>query len=398
VINGALRVLVYNAGSSSLKCGLYEVDETGACATLEAEAQAIGKSGRLEVRDAEGKVLIGEDANFADMQAAVSRISAVFRENAPAPHAIGHRLVHGGAQVSEHVLIDDAVLAQLHAAEPFAPLHVPAALKVVESTLRLYPQLPQAACLDTAFHRDLPDESRVLPLPRALEEAGLRRYGFHGLSCESILAKLERVPERLIIAHLGSGASLTAIRNGKSVDTSMGLTPAGGILMGTRSGDIDPGILIWLARTRGMDAAALEDLVMRRSGLTGISGGLSDMRKLREAASKDANAALAVRMFCLSVAKTIAAQMAVLGGLDLLVFTGGIGEHDAQTRAEVCGQLAWTGIVLDQARNRGKEERISDAACRVEVRAMATAEGAAIARHVFELVRGTAATQQPPGT
>jgi acetate kinase len=386
-MSAPLRVLVYNTGSSSLKCGLYEVDESEARPLIEAQAQSIGQAGRLEVRDASGAAVMDEDAHFADMQAAVARIGEVLGRHAPAPQAIGHRLVHGGAQLTDHALIDEKVLAQLHAAEPYAPLHVPAALKVVEGARRLHPELPQAACLDTAFHRGLPDEARVLPLPRELEQSGLRRYGFHGLSCESILAKLERVPARLIIAHLGSGASLTAIRDGKSVDTSMGLSPAGGILMGTRSGDLDPGVLIWLARTQGMAADALEDLVMRRSGLAGISAGLSDMRKLREAATADPDAALAVRMFCLAVAKTVAAQMAVLGGLDLLVFTGGIGEHDARTRAETCAHLGWAGLALDEARNRGTQARVSSASSRVEIRALATAEGAAIARHVFALVR-----------
>jgi acetate kinase len=387
---GTLRVLVFNTGSSSLKCGLYEVGQNGARTLLEAEAEAIGKPGRLWLADGSGNELVVKEADFADADAAMSEIDALIEEHAGArPQAVGHRLVHGGARLLQHVLIDAAVLAELRGAAAFAPLHVPAALKIVDISLRMYPGLPQAACFDTAFHAGLPEESRVLPLPRELLADGVRRYGFHGLSCESILAQLDPVPPRLIIAHLGSGASLTAVRDGKSVDTSMGLTPDGGIVMGTRSGDLDPGVLAWLARSRKLSPDQIEDMVTRRSGLAGISGLTGDMRELRAAAGSNAAAALAIRIFALSVAKQVAAQTVSLGGLDALVFTGGIGEHDAQSRAEICAHLGWAGLCLDEQRNLAHSATISAATSGPTVQVIATAEGATIARHVFRLTRST---------
>jgi len=385
---GAMHVLVFNTGSSSLKCGLYRAGASLPVPLFEAHAEAIGKPGRLHFTDAAGAILLDEQTDFAGAQAALRRIQAFITQGGayPTPQAIGHRLVHGGAQLLRHTLIDAKVLAQLHAAAVFAPLHVPAALGVIDAARATYPGLPQAACLDTAFHADLPDEARVLPLPRELRAQGLRRYGFHGLSCESILTQLDAVPPRLIVAHLGSGASLTAIRHGLSIDTSMGLTPAGGIIMGTRSGDLDPGALLWLARSRNLDYDELEDMVMRHSGLAGISGAGSDMRVLR--ASTQADAQLAVRMFCLSVARQVAAQATSLGGLDSLVFTGGIGEHDTATRAQVCGHLAWTGLRLDETLNQAGQGLISAPGSSIEVRVIPAAENAVIARHVQSLVPG----------
>jgi acetate kinase len=384
---GAMHVLVFNTGSSSLKCGLYRTGAGLPVPLFEAHAEAIGKPGRLHFTDAAGAILLDEQTDFAGAQAALRRIQAFLAQGGyPAPQAIGHRLVHGGAQLLQHALIDAKVLAQLRAAAVFAPLHVPAALGVIDAARATYPGLPQAACLDTAFHAGLPDEARVLPLPRELRAQGLRRYGFHGLSCESILAQLDAVPPRLIVAHLGSGASLTAIKHGLSIDTSMGLTPAGGIIMGTRSGDLDPGALLWLARSRKLDYDELEDMVMRHSGLAGISGAGGDMRRLRASAEPDAQ--LAVRMFCLSVAKQAAAQATALEGLDSLVFTGGIGEHDAAARAQICAHLAWTGLRLDETLNQAGQGLISAPGSSIEVRVIPAAENAVIARHVQSLVPG----------
>ena len=380
------RVLVFNSGSSSLKFGLYQVEDAHPRVLLDGEAEAIGRPGRLHVKDGSGQLLSDESAHFDDAAAAVAQVKAlVERLTKTPPQAIGHRLVHGGPQLLHHALIDAPLLAQLRAARAFAPLHMPAALAVIDGALALYPELPQAACLDTAFHAGLPDVARTLPLPKALAAEGMRRYGFHGLSCESILAQLPAPPARVIIAHLGSGASITAVREGRSIDTSMGMTPEAGVIMGTRCGDIDPGALIWIARLRGLDHDGMEELVTRRSGLLGISGLSGDMQRLREQAPLNADAQLAVRMFCNSVAKQIAAQATALGGIDLLIFTGGIGEHDAATRAEICALLGWVGIRLDDALNRAAADHIStpDSAC--AVRRLATAEGAAIARHVWRL-------------
>jgi acetate kinase len=225
-------------------------------------------------------------------------------------------------------------------------------LSVIRFAQQHFPGLPQVACFDTTFHAAMPDVARVLPIPRDLQSRGIQRYGFHGLSCESIVHQLETLPERLIIAHLGNGASVTAVRNGRSIDTSMGLTPSGGVIMGSRSGDLDPCVLIYLMRERKFDAAMLEDLVDHRSGLVGISGIGSDMRRLHDAASSNPDARLAIDMFCYSVRKQIAAMMAALGGGDLVVFTGGIGENDGKVRASICAGLSWAGVTLDDMKSR----------------------------------------------
>lgn len=254
----------------------------------------------------------------------------------------GHRVVHGGPEVREHQALTPEVFKRLQAAVPFAPLHLAASLKVIEAVTRKMPELAQVVCLDTAFHRTMPDVAKTFALPAEVRQKGVERYGFHGLSLESILPQLEKVPAKLVVAHLGNGASITAIRNGKSIDTSMGLTPTGGVMMGTRSGDLDPGVMVFLARHGFEKPDALEDLVNRKSGLLGVSDTSSDVRQLMEARAQP-NADLALRMFCYQVRKTIAAMAGGLGGLDLLVFTGGIGEHADELRREICESLAWMG-------------------------------------------------------
>jgi acetate kinase len=286
-------------------------------------------------------------------------------------------------------LIDRAVLLQLDAASAFAPLHTPSALSVIRFAQEHFPRLPQAACFDTTFHADMPERAHVLPLPREFRAAGIRRYGFHGLSCESIMHQLAKTPDRLIIAHLGNGASVTAVRNGKSIDTSMGLTPTGGVIMGTRSGDLDPGVLVYLARERKFDATMLERLVDHRSGLLGISGVGSDMRDLHRVASSNADARLAIEMFCYSVRKQIAAMIAALGGLDLLVFTGGIGENDADVRGAICEGLTWAGVDLSHAKNRVTNNALGDPRPRCRVDVIASQEDEQIARHSWALVSRT---------
>jgi acetate kinase len=308
------RVLVFNAGSTSLKFGLFETGEDRCVALFSDEA----------------------DGN------AVAAIATTLSEW-PAPDVVGHRIVHGGAKVRDHCLIDDRVMADLEAARALAPLHVPPALAGVRFAQRHYRGLPEVACLDTAFHAAMPDIAKTYPLPADIRASGVVRYGFHGLSCASIVRQLgDSVPERLVIAHLGGGCSVTAVKSGRSIDTTMGLTPSGGIMMATRSGDLDPGVLIYLMRERGMDADALEDMVDRRGGLLGVSGRSGDVRKLRE--TVDAKSELAVAMFARSAAKAVTAMMTALGGADLLVFTGGIGEHDDAVRATIVNTLAWAGI------------------------------------------------------
>ncbi|BCA64366.1 acetate kinase (plasmid) [Sphingomonas sp. HMP9] len=348
---GGNDILTLNEGSSSLKFGFYEAGPDGV------EERMAG--------DVEG-------AQPADM---FDRIDAALDGARPA--AIGHRIVHGGSDLFDPVKIDASVLMQLERATTFAPLHGPAALSLIRAAQARYPNVPQIACFDTGFHADLPQVAAVLPIPKAFRADGVRRYGFHGLSCQSIVSQLgSDLPERLIIAHLGSGASITAVRDAKSVDTSMGLTPSGGIVMASRAGDLDPGLLLYLMRERGMDAADIEDIVDRRSGLLGISGLSRDVRKLHAVAATDADAALAIEIFCRSVAKQIAAMMASLGGADMIVFTGGIGENDAVVRSTICNDLGWAGVqMLPAATGRP----------RVIVRTLPSQEGAEIARAVWRL-------------
>jgi acetate kinase len=375
-------VLALNSGSSSLKFGLYRVTGSGTEELFSGAAEAIGdRNGKFQVRDGQGTPLTCATAPNLSQQDAIIRVGKLLdSSNMPAPVAIGHRIVHGGARLLQHCLIDDSVMQQLKSAAAFAPLHTPSALSGIGFAQEHFPGLPQVACFDTTFHAAMPDVARVLPIPQDLRSLGIQRYGFHGLSCESIVNQLgTSVPERLIIAHLGNGASVTAVRCGKSIDTSMGLTPSGGVMMGSRSGDLDPGVLLYLLRERKFDAVMLEDLIDHRSGLAGVSGIGSDMRRLHAAASSNPDARLAINMFCYSVRKQIAAMMAVLGGVDLVVFTGGIGENDGEVRASICAGLSWAGVSLDDAWDHSSPNPGKPPVCRVMV--LPSREEEQIARH-----------------
>ena len=330
-------VLALNAGSSSLKFGLYLVDAGGARVLVSGAAQTGAGRGVFDARDADGNALRCDAGPIDTPHDAIERIAALLSaQSLPAPVAVGHRIVHGGPHCRDHTLIDTKVMQHLQAASVFAPLHVPPALALVQCAQQRFEGAAQVACLDTAFHAGMPEVARTLAIPRELRDRGIERYGFHGLSCESIVRQLdENVPRRLVIAHLGHGASVTAVADGRSIDTSMGLTPSGGVIMSTRCGDIDPGVLVYLVRECGFDAGRLETLIDRSSGLIGISGISGDMRELHAAAPGSEDARLAIAMFCYSVRKQIGAMAAALGGLDMLVFTGGIGENDASARAAI---------------------------------------------------------------
>jgi acetate kinase len=286
----------------------------------------------------------------------------------PAPDVVGHRVVHGGVTHARPALVDGALLDELRALVPLAPLHEPAAIVAIEAATRALPDVPQVACFDTAFHHTLPEEAAHLPLPERLWLEGVRRYGFHGLSYEYVVDHVGAEElGRAVIAHLGNGASMCAVRDGRSVDTTMGFTPTGGIVMGTRSGDLDPGLLVHLVRD-GYDAGSLDELVNHESGLLGLSGSSSDMRALLAArAAGDERADLAIRVFCRTVRKQVGAYAAVLGGLDTLVFTGGIGEHATEVRDEICAGLDFLGPV--------------------RVLVVPTDEDRMIARHAADLLR-----------
>jgi acetate kinase len=355
---------------------------------LSGEAESIGdKSGKCHAEDSRGNVLLAETGCIPSQREAIIRIGRLLADSKIAtPAAIGHRIVHGGPKLRQHCLIDDSVLTLLEAATAFAPLHIPAALSVIRFAEEHFPGLPQVACFDTTFHAKMPAVARVLPIARDLQTEGIQRYGFHGLSCESIVRQLgSSFPNHLVIAHLGNGASVTAVKDGTSIDTSMGLTPTGGVIMGTRSGDLDPGVLVYLMREKKFDATMLEELVDHRSGLLGISGVGSDMRQLHEVASSNPDARLAIQMFCYSVRKQVVAMIAALGGVDLLVFTGGIGENDVEARAAICSGLSWLGLSLDEDRNRSANNPINGSGSRCAVQVLPSQEDEQIARHTWAL-------------
>ena len=383
-----LYVLALNSGSSSLKFGLYRVQSSLTRRLITGEAESIGEEAAVfHAEDPTGASLLRESAPLPSQKDAVIRIARLLTDTkVPAPQSIGHRIVHGGPKLKHHCVIDDSVLDKLNAAVAFAPLHMPPALSVIRFSRAHFPGLPQVACFDTSFHAHMPDIARVLPIPHGLRAEGVERYGFHGLSCESIVRQLGgTLPRNLLIAHLGNGASITAVKDGKSVDTSMGLTPTGGIIMGTRSGDLDPGVLVYLARQKRLDATKLEELVDQRSGLLGISDISSDLRQLHKAAQSNADARLAIDMFCYSAAKQLAAMSVALGGVDAIVFTGGIGENDAQVRALIGHHLAVIGVRLDALRNREASNPISDSASRCRVEVWPSQEDEEIARQAWTL-------------
>jgi len=312
------------------------------------------------------------------------------------PDAIGHRIVHGGERFVEPLRVTDEVLEGLEALVPLAPDHLPAELSVLRAAAGAYGDVPQVACFDTAFHRGMPKVARRLPLPALPDGRRLVRYGFHGLSYEYLrgrvaeLAGTAALPRRLVLAHLGSGASLAALLEGRPVDTTMGFTPAGGLMMATRPGDLDPGVLLYLLREGGLSVEGLDELVNRRSGLLGVSGTSPDMRRLLELEGQDEAAAAAVELFCYLAAKQLGAMVAALGGLDALVFSGGIGENAPAIRARITVRAEHLGVRLDGERNERGEPLISAPDSTVVVRVVPTDEERVIARHTAALLEGSA--------
>jgi acetate kinase len=383
-------ILTINSGSSSLKLGLFIEREGEEHVVFDVLADGIGKrDGNLHVRNEAGKLVRSEALVSKTQEQALEQVALWLGElQADEPAAIGHRVVHGGPHLNTHQRITPEVFDQLQRSVHFAPLHIPSALRLIKQAQKIYPKVPHFACFDTAFHRTLPEAAARFALPRDLFQEGVRRYGFHGLSYESIVRRLSKnLPRRVVIAHLGNGASLAAVENGLSVDTTMGLTPTGGIPMGTRSGDLDPGVLLHLMRTKHMTVDALEDLLNRDSGLLGVSENTSDMRELQASADRgSAAASLAIEVFCRSIQKTIAAFSAVLHGLDLLVFTGGIGEHSARVRNSACAGLDFLGIELDQDRNQRNAAPISTETSKCRVVVIPSEEDSQIAQHCRRLM------------
>ena len=345
-------ILVLNSGSSSLKFGVYYRGANDEEPLLTGSAAGIGRdNGTLHIRSSSGERLLQRDGILESQVDALAAVAAAIRGHIHASlWAVGHRVVHGGPKLRMHQLITPQVMDDLRSATHFAPLHIPQALSLIASAQSIFPEAKHFACFDDAFHRTIPEVASHLPLPLRYYDAGIRRYGFHGLSYESLVHHFgDQLPERAIFAHLGNGSSLCALRDGVSIDTTMGLTPTGGIPMGTRCGDLDPGVFLYLLRTEKPDADGLEDMLNHQSGLFALSSGESDVKTLEERVrSNDPRAALALNVFAVSVRKGIGAYIALLGGVDLLVFTGGIGEHSAHIRSLASDDLKVLGLSADK--------------------------------------------------
>jgi acetate kinase len=345
-------ILVLNSGSSSLKFGIYRLGETDEEPVLTGSAEGVGRDdGSLRIRSSDGTSLSQRECIHESQSEALNALAAAIREHIDnMPLAVGHRVVHGGPNLRRHQIITPQVLDELRSATHFAPLHIPQALSLIAAAQSIFPSAAQYACFDDAFHQTMPEIACRFALPQRYFDAGIRRYGFHGISYESLVHHFGRkLPKRAIFAHLGNGSSLCALQNGASIDTTMGLTPTGGIPMATRSGDLDPGVILYLLRNEKLEADKLEDLLNQKSGLFALSSGEGDVKALEERArSNDPKARLALDVFAISVRKTIGAYLALLGGVDLLVFTGGIGEHSDHVRSSATQGLESLGLTADK--------------------------------------------------
>ncbi len=387
------RILAINVGSSSLKISRYRLDN-GLHLDLTASAERIGRSGsRVRIATGDGTSILDRSEPLSSHPAALSTILDAIQPSDSRNDivAVGHRVVHGGRLYSQPQPITDTVVADLGNLIPLDPDHLPQTIAVIAAARHHLPHIPHIACFDTAFHATMPPVARRYPLPRRFVDQGVVRYGFHGLSYESIVHELRErgpLPSRLVVAHLGSGASMAAIRDGQSVETTMGFTPTGGLMMGTRTGDIDPGVLLYLLQHESLGAGAVSDLVNHGSGLLGVSGRSADIRDLLGRMPDDTDAAAAVELFCYTARKAIGSLAAVLGGLDELVFTGGIGEHAAAVREEICAGLGFLDIRIDPDRNTANAPTISRDDASVPVRVIRSDENRMIARHTRRLTQG----------
>lgn len=389
----AFSILTINGGSSSIRFSVYEAGET-LRRSLDGKVDRIGLGGtNLAVKDSDGRPHVS-----LPLPKAGHRSAAVFLfdwlDAQPAFESVkaaGHRVVHG-IKHSEPERVTPKLLAELHRNTQYAPDHLPRELELIEELFRRRPKLSQVVCFDTAFHRSMPRVAKLLPIPRRYAEMGVERYGFHGLSYAYLMEELDRLDPaaakgRVILAHLGSGASLAAVRHGKSVDTSMGFTPTAGLVMGTRSGDLDPGLVYYLARTEQMTAPQFQRMVNHESGLLGVSGTSSDLRDLCEREATDVRAAEAVELFCYQVKKWIGSFAAALGGLDTLVFAAGIGENAPVIRQRICEGLGFLGVELNPQRNANNAPVISPEVGSVKVRVIQTNEELMIARSVTRVLK-----------
>ncbi len=386
-----------NRGSATLKSTLYEIGARHEALLSISVAYSGGASPRLKIAAANGATLLDSSVKGADSNAALQAMFAWLdkHEYLAGLKATGHRLVHGGARYTQPQRITPKFLAALKKLVPLDPDHLPAAIKGIKFVAKKFPKLPQVACFDTAFHSTLPFIAKMYALPRRFYDNDVRRYGFHGLSFEYIVGELRKLDAKLaagrvIVAHLGSGASIVALQNGISMDTSMGFTPLEGLVMSARSGDVDPGLLLYLLAQKKMSAKAAAALLNKQSGLLGVSGTTGDMRTLLEKAKQDPHAAEAIALFCYRAKKYVGAYAAALGGLDALVFTGGIGERAPAIRARICSGLEFLGIEIDAAHNQANAPVISATDSRVNVRVIQTNEDLMIVQHVKTVLGHTA--------
>ncbi|OYE02864.1 acetate/propionate family kinase [Nostoc sp. 'Peltigera membranacea cyanobiont' 232] len=389
------HILTINGGSSSIKFALFESGDS-LQRILEGGIERIGlPAASLQVKGLNPADNFSRLVSAPDHKAAVDALMDWIEEHSGrnALSAVGHRVVHGGPKYSQPQRITAEMIEELHRLSPFDPEHLPEEILLTEAFHRRFPDLPQVACFDTAFHHDLPLVARLLPIPRRYEAQGVRRYGFHGLSYSFLMGELARLDGtaaaqgRVILAHLGNGASLAAVHDGKPVDTSMSFTPTAGLPMSTRSGDLDPGLVWYLAQTEQMSAKQFNEMVNFQSGLLGISETSSDMRDLLDREIQDERAAIGIALFCYQVKKWIGAFAAALGGVDTLVFAGGIGENAPTVRARICDGLGFLGIELEVKRNTANEDLISAVTSRVPVRVIHTDEALMIARLVCHTLK-----------
>jgi acetate kinase len=387
-------ILAINGGSSSIKFTLFE-GARSLRRILDGRIERIGMpEANLSLSGIDQTDNRSRSVAVPNHAAAVGVLMELIerRSGRDALAAVGHRIVQGGQKYYKPQLISPGLLEDLHKLTPLDPEHLPGEILLVEALRRRFPDLPQIACFDTAFHHDMPRVAKMLAIPRRYEAQGVRRYGFHGLSYAFLIGELARLGDpaatngRVVLGHLGNGASLAAVRDGKPVDTTMGFTPAAGVPMSTRSGDLDPGLVWYLARTERMTAEQFNDMVNFQSGLLGISETTSDMRDLLDHEANDVRAAEAVAMFCYQVKKGVGALAATLGGVDTLVFAGGIGENAPTVRARICEGLEFLGIKLDEERNAANDSLISSAASRVAVRVIHTDEQLMIAKTVYSVL------------
>ena len=389
-----LRVLAINGGSSSIKFALFEAGKPMQ-RILQGAIEGIGRPGSaLRVNGPSSSDNLSQSLTAPDHRTAVIALLDWLEERLGRDGlaGVGHRVVHGGPSYSEPRPVTTDLLKELRRLSPFDPEHLPEEILLIDAFHQRFPRLPQVACFDTAFHHDLPRVARLLPIPRRYEADGVRRYGFHGLSYEFLMEELVRLRDpaavmgRVVLAHLGSGASLCAVLDGKSIDTSMSFTPTAGVPMSSRSGDLDPGLVGYLARTENMSAQQFHEMVNFKSGLLGMSETSSDIRDLLEYEARDVRAAEAVAVFCYQIKKCIGAFAAALGGLDTLVFAGGIGENAPVVRARICDGLEFLGVQLEGERNARSAPLISDEASSVAVRVIRTDEEHMIAKAVCHVL------------